>query len=145
MAAVTPVAAPRTIEVFPNIDMAAATGFSQDVVMEVWRNGVKVGTSGAPRPADLLELNHAAPDCWSGSTPDIIPGDQVRVVDADTLDLPEADQVGEYMTVADIDAEPAKKLALDADGIPNDVVMTGTATTLDGTAALELTHLSAEI
>ena len=38
------------------------------------------------------------------------------------------------MTAANIDAEPAKLVALDSDGLRNDVVMTGTATTLDGTA-----------
>ena len=74
-----PISSGRNIEVFPTIDMAGAHGYSRPFVMEVWRNGVKVGSSGAPSTANPLELNHDGPPCWSGTTPDIIAGDQVSL------------------------------------------------------------------
>ncbi len=145
MAALQPVTLAHQIEVFPTIDMAGAAGFSSPFVMEVWREGVMVGTSGAPSSASPLELNHDGPPCWKGVTPDIIAGDEIRVVNAETVDLPEAEQVGEYLTVADIDADRPKLVALDDDGLPNDVVMTGTATAQNGTSRLDITHMEAAI
>lgn len=143
VAAIGPVSAGHEISVFPGIDMVGAAGYDGDVVIEVWRDDVRVGTSGAPADGALLELNHDGPPCWSGVTPDIIAGDEVRVMDAGTLDS--ADPVGEAMTVANIDAEPARLVALDADGVANDLVMTGTASNDEGTAALPLAEISAEL
>jgi hypothetical protein len=112
---------PQTIEVFPSIDMVGVAGFTDPFVVEVWRNGVKVGDSGEPVRADLFELNHAGTPCWSGSTPDIMAGDEVRVV---TDNSDPGDPVGQFMTVADLDADTPGLVSLDADGVANDLVMT---------------------
>jgi hypothetical protein len=142
VAVITPVTAPATLEVTPTLDIVLADGFDAPAVVEVWRNGVRVGTSGAPNAAAPLELNHAGPPCWSGATPDIIAGDEIRVV-TDTTDP--ADPVGQSMTVADLDAEAAQLVALDPDGARNDVVMTGWARTPDGTGPIPVAQLSATI
>ncbi|HYN95784.1 MAG TPA: Ig-like domain-containing protein [Pilimelia sp.] len=141
-AAIEPVTPPHAIEVFPAIDMVGAAGFDDPFVVEVWRDGVKVGTSGEPVETDLLELNHDGPPCWSGTTPDIMAGDQIRVI-TDASDP--ADPVGEFMTVADLDAETPELVALDADGVANDIVMRGRALTDDGTAPLPIARMAAEI
>lgn len=141
-AAVTEITPPHTIEVLPGLDIAAAEGFEEDIVMEVWRDGLKIASTGAPQTppwvipdADLiaqpmtrmLEVNHDGGTCWAGSTPDIIAGDEIRVITEDG-----ADPVGEKTTVADISVNEPKIADLDADGAFNDVVMTGVARNADG-------------
>lgn len=140
LAAVVPVTPPQSIEVFPGVDMVGAAGFEGPFTIEVWRDGVKIGTTGAPVESALLEINHDGPPCWSGVTPNIVSGDEIRVITEDG-----ADPVGQFMTVANTSANPAELVALDADGVKNDVVMKGRARTLDGTAPLPLANMEAEI
>ena len=87
------VRAGKTLTVFHEIDMVSAAGYAQNspVTVEVLRNGVKVGTATGPAAINIpaegfgVEVNHGplgAPqpgDCWAGVTPDILPGDTVRV------------------------------------------------------------------
>lgn len=156
-AAVTEITPPHTVEVLPGLDIAAAGGYDEDIVMEVWRDGLKIGSTGAPQPSGLvipdaddialpmtkmLEVNHDGGTCWAGNTPDIIAGDEIRVITEDG-----ADPVGERMTVADISVNEPKIADLDADGAFNDVVMTGSARNPDG-SALDISNpatVSAEI
>jgi hypothetical protein len=90
----------HNITVFHNIDMVATTGWTvgEQLTVDVLRNGVLIGTASGPAVDILgeagLEVNHgpegtpAPGDCWSGVTPDILPGDTVRVTgDADVDDV----------------------------------------------------------
>ena len=80
------------ISVFHNIDMVGTFGWpvGATVTVTVLRNGVEIGTStgqtfDAAPDGGALEVNHGplgAPqpgDCWEGHTPDIRPGDLIRV------------------------------------------------------------------
>lgn len=85
----------KNISVFHDSDFVAAFGYvpGEDLTVDVFRNGVKIGTAGGPAQSTPegpgLEVNHGielgAPqpgDCWEGITPDILPGDHVVVTDA---------------------------------------------------------------
>ena len=87
------------ITVFHNIDFVAVFGYGpvgSNVTVEVLRNGVTIGTSSGPaidaEGLPGLEVNHGpegaavAGDCWVGHTPDIRPGDLVRVTDGGGVD-----------------------------------------------------------
>ena len=80
------------ISVFHNIDMVGTFGWpvGATVTVNVLRNGVVIGTAtgqtfDAAPDGGALEVNHGplgAPqpgDCWDGHTPDIRPGDLIRV------------------------------------------------------------------
>jgi hypothetical protein len=81
----------KNITVFHNIDFVAAFGHSvgEDVQVDVIRSGHRIATArGAAAATDeggALEVNHGpegAPlpgDCWEGATPDVRPGDHIRV------------------------------------------------------------------
>jgi hypothetical protein len=83
----------HNITVFHNIDFVATFGHAatDTLRVDVHRNGVLIGTSGdAPTigeaPEIGLEVNHGPEvlppvdgDCWVGHTPDIRPGDRIRV------------------------------------------------------------------
>ncbi|MGB3633558.1 MAG: chitobiase/beta-hexosaminidase C-terminal domain-containing protein, partial [Rubrobacteraceae bacterium] len=92
---------PHSVTVFPDRDMVGVEGYTdlgldQPMTVEVFRNGVQIGTASgdtintAGGPG--LEVNHgpagaAQPgDCWEGVTPDILPGDLVRVTTADGVE-----------------------------------------------------------
>ncbi len=77
---------------FHNIDMVGTFGWpvGATVKVDVLRNNVLIGTStgqtfDAEADGGALEVNHGplgAPlpgDCWTGTTPDILPGDLIRV------------------------------------------------------------------
>jgi hypothetical protein len=88
----------RNITVFHNIDFVAAFGHApgEAVQVDVVRGGHRVATargSAVPTPeGGALEVNHGtegAPlpgDCWEGATPDVRPGDLVRVTTAGGVD-----------------------------------------------------------
>ncbi len=79
------------ITVFQNIDFVAVFGFAagESVTVDVLRNGVVIGTAtgdaAGEAPEIGLEVNHGPEgtpvpgDCWEGHTPDIRPGDHIRV------------------------------------------------------------------
>ncbi|QIN81384.1 hypothetical protein GBA63_01145 [Rubrobacter tropicus] len=83
---------PHALTVFPDRDMVVAENYQNgiDMRIEVLRNGVVIGDTGAARTVagaagSGLEVNHGAEgnpgpgDCWVGATPDIQGGDVVRV------------------------------------------------------------------
>ena len=137
-AAIEPVALPLGITLFPERDFLGVEGFSGDapVTINVYRDGVKVGTAhGTPLPdaetGTLLEVNHPGGVCWSGVTPDLLPGDRVEVV-SDTAG-PDGEPVGAFSNLMDVSAEAAIASDLDGDGVKDDIVVHGTATAADGT------------
>jgi hypothetical protein len=83
--AASPPVAPNNIVVFPQRDFVTLEGYEaradQQVTVIVRRGGVEtsraVGTLGAGDPS--LEINHPGGVCWQGVTPNIKPGDVVRV------------------------------------------------------------------
>ena len=91
------IAAGINISVFHNIDMVATFGWpeGQPVQVEVFRNNVPIGTATGDAfdtpDGGALEVNHGplgapvAGDCWEGHTPDIRPGDLVRVTSGGTV------------------------------------------------------------
>jgi Fibronectin type III domain len=79
-------AAPHNIVVFPQRDFIALEGYT-DRLTEVGKTATVVVTRGAVETsratgtiaAGGLEINHPGGVCWDGVTPDIKPGDVVRV------------------------------------------------------------------
>lgn len=136
------VAAGRAVTVFPDRDIVGATGYQvgQDMTIQVFRNGVKIGERIATAQ-DLgaegvgFEVNHlgfADGDCWTGVTPDIIAGDQVVVI----VDGVETTNV----TVPTIGYDPGFPVEVAAGNIGQfpgaqvgDVVLEGTGLNVDGT------------
>ena len=87
-----PPVAPYVVTTFPARDFVSATGFAEGstVDVEVWRDGTLAGWSNDLVPSDvpatpgfdgLVEVNHPGAACWTNSTPDVKPGDLVRLVE----------------------------------------------------------------
>jgi hypothetical protein len=144
---------PHGVEAFPGLDIVGVTGYDEPITVEVWRDGVKLGSSGAPQlpgvvvpdedevgdpMSRMLEINHDSSVCWAGHTPDITAGDEIRVITA------AGDPAYQKMDVADVSVNDPQVEALDADGRLNDVVMTGRAVNPDGTP-MDLAATEAEI
>lgn len=73
---------PHAIISFPQRDFISGSGFGpgQHITYNIIRNGVTIATSD-PVVADatgLAEVNHPGGGCWLTTTPDVLPGDQVR-------------------------------------------------------------------
>jgi hypothetical protein len=95
---VVSVADGHNITVFHNIDFVAVFGYNAGdlLTVEVLRNGNVIGTASGPARGEApeigLEVNHGpegAPlpgDCWEGGTPNIRPGDTIRVTGPTTTD-----------------------------------------------------------
>ncbi len=83
--AATPPAAPNNIVVFPQRDFVTIEGYQgrvgQQATVTVTRGGVETSRAvGRVAAGDVaLEINHPGGVCWQGVTPDIKPGDVVRV------------------------------------------------------------------
>ncbi|NOT03029.1 MAG: choice-of-anchor D domain-containing protein [Anaerolineales bacterium] len=84
-----PPLAPHSIIPFPARDFVSSDGYLGEgpVVVSVLRNGIEVYLSDSVLPDDvtgLAEINHPGPSgaCWAVSTPDIRPGDIIRVTNA---------------------------------------------------------------
>ena len=109
-----PPAVGHSVISFPERDFVSAEGYTPgaDATVNVIRNGVTIGTAATPVTAEgLVEINHPGGGCWQDITPDIIPGDKIRVT---------VNGVADQTTTADVAAEPAKRQG-------NDIVVTGTA------------------
>ena len=83
--AADPPNAPNNIVVFPQRDFVTVEGYQgrigQQAIVVVTRNGVETSRAvGRVAAGDVaLEINHPGGVCWQGVTPDIKPGDVVRV------------------------------------------------------------------
>jgi hypothetical protein len=78
---------PHGLIAFPSRDFISADGYTPGTAytFQVVRNGQIISTS-TPVVADatgLAEVNHPGGGCWEGVTPNIQPGDQVRIVAPD--------------------------------------------------------------
>jgi large repetitive protein len=85
LAASLPVPAPPLeVVVFPQRDFVVTEGGPGNLTLDfaIIRNGVTISTARGTTDADgLLEVNHPGGVCWQGSTPNILPGDVLRVTD----------------------------------------------------------------
>jgi hypothetical protein len=115
------VVAGHTITVLPDTSALELSGFpgSTTVQIDVTRDGVQLatGTLTTDSGGDGA-MNGGTMDCWSDATPDILPGDVVRVTGPDFVDA---------KTVDDITTSRAVKTG------PGTVVVHGHAAAPDGT------------
>jgi hypothetical protein len=73
---------PQGITIFPSRDFVSVEGFAAnaDLAISVRRDGAEVSDAvGRTDATGLLEVNHPGGVCWRNVTPDIVPGDTVRV------------------------------------------------------------------
>ena len=119
--AAPPPAAPHVVTIQSGTDGVVLTDYatSSPVTVQVLRGGVVIATSQAATPAadvgaTLVTLNSAAGTgvCWLDHTPDIVPGDVIRVIQGTTI---------EDSTALDITVEPP------VDSPPNKVEFHGIA------------------
>jgi Big-like domain-containing protein len=100
------VGAGRNITVFHNLDFVGVFGYGpvgDPITVDVIRGGVKIGTTTGPSVDTAegpgLEVNHgplgtAQPgDCWTGTTPDIRPGDRIVVTSGGVQDEVTVDNI----------------------------------------------------
>jgi Bacterial Ig-like domain len=91
------VSAGKNITVFHNLDFVGVYGYGpvgDPITVDVVRNGVTIGTATGPsvntRQGPGLEINHGPKtipqpgDCWTGTTPNIRPGDRILVTSTST-------------------------------------------------------------
>jgi hypothetical protein len=128
----SPPAFPREVTIFPERDFVVVDLWpaNQPFRVEVLRNGVVIGTATGTTDADgLAEINHPGGFCWTGFTPDILPGDSVRALELDgtgALQLDGAGQpIGDMTLSSLITAQPATQVG-------SQVVIHGTARTPAG-------------
>ncbi|QIN77195.1 hypothetical protein GBA65_00215 [Rubrobacter marinus] len=79
----------KNITIFPKRDMVtvdeAAFFANKDLTVNVIRDGVVIGTtSGTADATGFFEINHPGGVCWTGTTPNIIAGDEIEVLDANS-------------------------------------------------------------
>jgi large repetitive protein len=75
---------PLEVVVFPERDFVVTEGGPGNLALDfaIIRNGVTIGTaSGTTDATGLLEVNHPGGVCWQGVTPNIRPGDVLRVTE----------------------------------------------------------------
>jgi CTP:molybdopterin cytidylyltransferase MocA len=120
-----PPAAPHSIISFPQRDFVSASGYALadgPVRVDVIRGGSVVSSATNITPQDdpstsgfdgLVEVNHPGGACWENVTPDIRPGDEIRI----TTSTGVADQT----VTANVTAQRAVQVAADT------VVVHGTA------------------
>jgi len=112
-----PPVGPHSVIVFPARDFISATGFTPNAVyhFSLIRGGLTVLSASLPADTTgLIEVNHPGGTCWTVNTPDIRPGDVVRITD-------DATGIADQTTVADVTAD--RPIALNA----NTVIVHGTA------------------
>ena len=128
-AIVEPPPMPFTVTIFPQRDFVSVEwdGTGKPLSFDLTRNGVAIGHAQSDQvnpplrtdPERLLEVNHPGGLCWSGSTPDVLPGDRLMVTETSNP----ADGVA--ATTLDVTAEPAEEVG-------TDLVVHGTAFNADG-------------
>jgi hypothetical protein len=77
---------PNNVTVFPERDFTSIEGFAPnaDLLIQVRRDGVVSDAVGRTDASGFLEVNHPGGVCWRNVTPDIVPGDTVRITYRDT-------------------------------------------------------------
>lgn len=120
---------PFTVTIFPQRDFVSVEwdGTGKALSFDLTRNGVAIGHAQSDQvnpplrtdPTGLLEVNHPGGLCWSGSTPDVLPGDRLVVTETG------APADGVAATTLNVTAEPAEEVG-------DDIVVHGTALNADG-------------
>ena len=146
------VRANHAIEVVHELDIVAATGYQTGEILtiRVERNGVLIGQASGPavdvEGSPGLEVNHEGTgrddgSCWTGFTPDVQPGDVIRVIEQDgggedsTTVLNVSILNGPFEVTQD---DPVAQLQVD------DIVVEGVAEDEDGNQ-LPLNQLTGEV
>jgi hypothetical protein len=130
----------KNVTVFHNLDFVAVFGYEvgEQLTVEVFRGDHLIGSAFGPAvevdeglPLNgALEVNHGPEgtavqgDCWTGHTPDILPGDHIVVTDSTGA----TDEI----LVDDITMEAPRDYTETAD--TSDVAVEGRASYADGTA-----------
>lgn len=129
-----PPLAPHSLIVFPQRDFVSVSGYAETetVTIEIIHSAIFGGgtiTAGpglipvddpaTPEFDGIVEVNHPGGYCWNGVTPDIRPGDKLRV----TVDQT---NVADQTTVANVNAKRAIQIG------PNSVEIHGTAQDANG-------------
>ena len=120
----------RVINVSPSDSIVLIEGLSDttEYTVTLERGGVTIGTA-TGTPADFgiagaLELNHAAAPtfCWSGVTPEIIPGDVVRLTGGGVNDFATVEglTVGDPVPVGNTSFTVSGTLDIDRTATPLD-------------------------
>lgn len=118
-----PPVAPHSLIAFPARDFISATGYTPGALytFSLIRGGqVYISAPFAADATGLIEVNHPNGTCWNVNTPDMRPGDVVRITNVAT-------GIADQTTVANITAE--RPIATNA----NTVVVRGTAVQANGT------------
>jgi hypothetical protein len=120
---------PFTVTLFPQRDFVSIEwdGVGKALSFDLTRNGVAIGHAQSDQVAPplrtdaerLLEVNHPGGLCWSGSTPDVLPGDRLMVTETGNP----ADGIA--ATTLNVTAQPAEQVGAD-------IVVHGTALNADG-------------
>ena len=126
----------RGITVFPERDFVMGTGYTPGVTatVQVLRSGVVIGTASSEvGPDGIVEINHAAPNCWDlPSTPDLRADDEIRV--STGLDTDVTPIAGVTVT------EPATRV-----GVTNMITIKGTAPAATVGARIPIEQLEARV
>ena len=125
-----PPLAPHSLIAFPARDFISGTGYTPGATyfFTLLRGGqTYLSGSLAADATGLIEVNHPGGTCWNVNTPDMRPGDVIRITNAAGV----ADQT----TVANVTAE--RPIAINA----NTVVIHGTAVAADGVSQIPLDQL----
>jgi Bacterial Ig domain len=128
---------PHNIFVFPSRDFIMALGYAANdrVKVEVLRGGVVIGVANNVVPVDdlsttgvfdgIVQVNHPGGACWEATTPDLRPGDLVRL----TTNNGVVDQTTAQNIIV---TQPATQ-GRNADGTPNfTIIMKGVSLGQDG-------------
>jgi hypothetical protein len=119
-----PPLAPHTVIGFPARDFISATGYVAGRAYNFslfHPNGKQYASVNANAAADgTVEVNHPGGACWIGTTPNMQPGDVIRITDSTT-------GVAEQTTVANVTAERPLVQSVDAVTGGGTVVVHGTA------------------
>ncbi|NUR07155.1 MAG: hypothetical protein HOQ22_01665 [Nocardioidaceae bacterium] len=119
---------PFVVTIFPQRDFVSVEwdNTKKPLTFDLTRGGVAIGHAQSDQVTpplltdaeNILEVNHPGGLCWSGSTPDVMPGDRLQVTESGTLN-------GVAATTLNVTAEPAQEVG-------TDVVVHGTARNADG-------------
>src|SRR4029077_15123942 len=115
-AIVDPPPSPFVVTIFPERDFVSVEwdNSGKQLSFDLVRNGVVIGhaasdqvTPALTTAADgVLEINHPGGLCWAGSTPDVLPGDQLVTTESGTAN-------GVAATTLNVTAQQAQEVGTD--------------------------------